>query len=661
MELKRNYTSDFKPKRMASWWNDIDVVLWPDITVKNKIKKRAKAFHDAGIDAVMNYGLHMRFDYADYFQNVHGYLKDVCDELHKYGIKFVDHYTCNLIERPRGLDEFYKLHRSHRHHILLHKDFKAAEYAQYDGHRFWDMCEVDFRDGSRGYTPNYQAELFCHNNPEFLEMHKNYLKRLISEVPIDAIEVDDMCEYGGLTVCGCEHCRERFRRDYGYEIPPLEDKEFWGDTSGHHYTWGNYKNPVFRAYLKMRTDSIADHIKMVKETVGDIPLFTCCSATGPMVLNALSLDLERSEDTLDLVMLENCGLVPSAVNWVSKDAEAMQQRDIAKKMGNAPAIALSYTTFEDSAYFGWALARFWGATNWSSTMSGRLDDVPDDLPKEEDLVTPIYRWEEANSPIDPLKCENVINARLINSRYNRMNGWKNEKGEEVWTLVNGWAQAFVRNNVDYRFVRYRELADADALLSEDTPIVMESNACVSDAQFEAIKTYLSKGGKLIMTLPFGLYDENGYEREKPLSEELLGVKYDGLYVVSGSAELPKLIEDGIIVPAVKVVKGDKRRVFRAKVEDNGRLILHIMNTALTGVPHKWISTFGSKVLDKIESQVTDHVYEIEITGKNLPEFRDGKIKSYEFGGARDVEITKTENGYKVKFDISGSGIYAVIE
>jgi len=661
MVTKRQYTSDFKPKKMASWWNDIDVVLWPDITVKNKIKKRAKAFHEAGIDAVMNYGLHMRFDYADYFQNVHGYLKDVCDELHKYGIKFVDHYSCNLIERPRDLDEFYKLHRSHRHHILLHKDFKAAEYAQYEGHNFRDICEVDLRDGSRGYTPNYQAELFCHNNPGFLDMHKKYLQRLIEEVPIDAIEVDDMCEYGGLTVCGCEYCRERFRRDYGYEIPPLDDKEFWGDTSGHHYTWGNYKNPAFRAYLKMRNDSVKDHIRMVKETVGDIPLFTCCSSTGPMILNALSLDLENSEDILDLVMLENCGLIPNAVNWVGKDAEALQQRDIAKKMGNAPAIALSYTTFDDSAYFGWALARFWGATNWSSTMSGRLDDVPDDLPKEEQLVKSIYRWEEQFSPIDPLKCEDIVNVRLVNSRYNRVNGWRNEKGLEAWNLVNGWAQAFVRNNVGYRFVRYIELGDAEALLSENTPIVMESNACVSDAQFDAIKTYLSNGGKMIMTLPFGLNDENGFEREIALSEELLSANYPGLIIVKGSEDLPDLIEKGIVSPTVKILSGDKRRVFRAKIDSEKRLMIHIMNTALTGVPHKWISTFGNKVLDKIESQLTDHIYEIEVSGEALPELRDCKVKSFEFAGNKDIDITKTENGYKIRFDLSGSGIYAVIE
>lgn len=645
---------------MASWWNEPADLTWPDITVKNKIKKRAKAFHDAGIDSVINYGLHMRFDFSDYFQNYHGYMNEVCAELHKYGIKFIDHYSCNLIERPRDQAEFEKLHRSHRHHVLLHKDFKAAEYACYEGHMFRDICEVDLRDGSRGYTPSYQTELFCHNNPGFLDMHKKYLERLVAEVDFDAIEVDDMCEYGSLAVCGCEYCRERFRREYGLEIPPLSDKSFWGDISGHPNSWGNYENPAFRDYLRMRTDSVLDHIKMVRSVVSPKPLFTCCSATGPMYLNPLALDLEKNADSLDIVMLENCGLTCSSTNWVAKDAEAMQQRDIAKKMGNAPAIALSYTTFEDGAYLGWALARFWGAGNWASTMPGRLDDEPEDLPKLEELMKPIYTWESSHSPVDPFNSEDIVNVRLVNSRYNRENGYHTSSGADAWSLVNGWAQEFVLADIGYRFVRFRELASAEALLSETTPIVVESCACVSEAQFAAVKAYLQNGGIMIIAGEFGIKDEKGFAREKSFSDELKKAGYKGLVFVPGSSELPELIKKGIIKPLVNIIAGDKRRVFRAKTED-GRLIIHIMNTGIVGIPHKWISTFGTKVLDKIENVVTDHEYEFEIYG-NLPELKEKKIKSPEFPGAeKDIFVEPIPGGYRIKADLSGSGIYAVIE
>lgn len=129
-------------------------------------------------------------------------------------------------------------------------------------------------------------------------MHAKYLKRLLSEVPIDAIEVDDMCDYVGLAACGCRYCRERFKRDYDREIPPFDDKRFWGDTSKPMLSWGNYENPAFRDFIQMKTDGIVDHVKLVKSVVGNLPLMSCCSSTGPITLNAISLDLEKCLPTL---------------------------------------------------------------------------------------------------------------------------------------------------------------------------------------------------------------------------------------------------------------------------------------------------------------------------------------------------------------------------
>jgi hypothetical protein len=77
---------------------------------------------------------------------------------------------------------------------------------------------------------------------------------------------------------------------------------------------------------------------MVKEILGDRPLMTCCSATGPMVLNGLGLNLERFMDNLDLLMLENCGMGVDTVLWDRKEAEALLQKNIARNkhhgMGN---------------------------------------------------------------------------------------------------------------------------------------------------------------------------------------------------------------------------------------------------------------------------------------------------------------------------------------
>ena len=198
-------------------------------TKKNtdKIKRRAEGFASAGIDTAIIFGFGLRFDFSNYFGQVHGYFANVAEELHQHGIKLMDHYSCNEIERPLNDAEFKKMHQFQRHTVLLYHDPIAAKYTQYEGHFFNDICEVDLRDGSNGYAPQYQFETFCHNNPGFLDMHHKYLQRLLKEVPIDGIEVDDMGNYPEPTTCGCKYCRERFKKDYGHEIPPFDEKSFW--------------------------------------------------------------------------------------------------------------------------------------------------------------------------------------------------------------------------------------------------------------------------------------------------------------------------------------------------------------------------------------------------------------------------------------------------
>ena len=104
----------------------------PQKKIVDKIKYRAEAFAKAKIDTAINYGWHVRFDFSNYFGQMMGYHANVCEELHKYGIKFMDHYSCNHVERPRGEAEFRKLHKGQRHHVLLFHDEMAAKHAQYE-------------------------------------------------------------------------------------------------------------------------------------------------------------------------------------------------------------------------------------------------------------------------------------------------------------------------------------------------------------------------------------------------------------------------------------------------------------------------------------------------------------------------------------------------
>ena len=652
----------FIPRRIASWWCDFEDLLWPQKKIVDRITSRAESFAKAGIDTAINFGFHIRFDFSNYFGRLHGYYANVCEELHKHDIKFMDHYSCNHVERPRDEMEFRKLHKDHRHHTLLFHDPIAAETAQYEGHFFKDICEVDLRDGSRGYAEQYQLEVFCHNNPDFLDMHGKYLRRLIKEVPFDLIEVDDMCDYAGLTTCGCIHCRARFSRDYGHEIPPFPEPSFWGDTSKPKLLWGDYENPVFRDWIRMKSDIVLDHLKLVKSIVEDKPLLTCCSSTGPIVLNSIALNLERMAPYLDLFMLENVGINIRSTDWVRMDAEAFQQKDIAMKRGHAPAIALSYTIYEKGGYLGWALSRFWGVANWSSTLNQRLEEDPEDALEIEEIIGPLNNWEKEYSDIHYRNCKDVTEARLVSSSYCRDNGYRDEEGTEQWTRVSAWSKELVKNNIGYRIVRSEELEDPEELCSESTPLILDGLGSVSDAQFEAIKIYLSKGGNAWLSLPFGSHDEKGFRRIKNLSDELLATKYKNLTILNSSSvaeSLRKLIAGGLFKPIIRQLSGDPGWALKMQFHEN-KPLLHFLNTAMIPVPHPSLrDNGGNPILKDIESAVKNNQLTFEINAQRIP-LTSLSILSPEIKDrVRMAEISSSGRGFSIiKVNLEGIKVYA---
>lgn len=84
----------FVPNRVTSWWSNIEDLQWPQKKIVDKIRSRAEAFAEAEIDTAINFGFHVRFDFADYLGQLHGYYANMCEELHIQDINFMDYYSC---------------------------------------------------------------------------------------------------------------------------------------------------------------------------------------------------------------------------------------------------------------------------------------------------------------------------------------------------------------------------------------------------------------------------------------------------------------------------------------------------------------------------------------------------------------------------------------
>jgi hypothetical protein len=251
----------------------------------------------------------------------------------------------------------------------------------------------------------------------------------------------------------------------------------------------------------------------------------------------------------------------------------------------------------------------------------------------------------------------------VSSSLCRDNGFRYENGTEQWDRVKAWSEALVRKNIGYRIVRSPELADSNALIAEKTPLILDGTGCVSQSQFEALKTYLSKGGKAWLSLPYGTHDEKGFRRDVPLSSVLTSKKYKNLVImdsVSPAETLNKLTDKGLFKPLIRQVSGDKGWTVRIHLNEN-KPVFHFLNAEMKPVPHPAIKdNGGTPILKDIDSDIINNKISYEIDSR-LKILSPISLLSPESGDrSGNVEISRLPEGStKISFDLTGIKIYAV--
>lgn len=78
----------------------------------------------------------------------------------------------------------------------------------------------------RTWNDNLPSYQFCVSNPDWRETFYAHLRKVLAK-GIDALQVDEL--YHWRRGCTCRHCRERFFRETGWQVPLNECDPAWGD------------------------------------------------------------------------------------------------------------------------------------------------------------------------------------------------------------------------------------------------------------------------------------------------------------------------------------------------------------------------------------------------------------------------------------------------
>lgn len=393
-----------KQYRMVSWWFR-PWFNWRELDEKTKdiLRRRADLFAGNGADSAIVFGFHFRWDYMRYIDRVHEIIRFSADELHQRGIRLWDHHSavlnCNYNPSP---DRFGKT-MSNPRQTISSIDLPVSENLHDD----WKM--IDITTGRPVFLPQYGAQEFCINNPDFRDAYASYLKRMIRETGVDGLMCDDALFYPRLYACGCPHCRER----YGRELPPHTDLSFWG----------NWENEDFRAWLRMRQESVRDFNDMVAEQLpADFPLMNCCSSSANASSSETALCIESFMHASNHAMLEMCGNTPGLDGTYTTRLPAQMLQLAAVKPKRAPLFGQGYGFSTATADFIWAFNKFLGASTWFSQLTHRAklsDDVVRDFPEDAARVGEAFHAEQKFA--DWFDTEHPGKAALLFSRNTMMN------------------------------------------------------------------------------------------------------------------------------------------------------------------------------------------------------------------------------------------------
>ncbi len=496
MDTKNTNNKLLVPRRLINWWMTWEDINWPNMDIHDKIKRRAEAAAKADVTTAILFGAHFRWDYLPYFTILHDYIATVAEELHKYGIELYDRHSVNLIHRYDTKEEMRHVILHSAPHIPFSPSREAAACWEYNGKKINDWRMIDVRSGKPLYYPQYAAEGFCYNNPEYLDAYCDYAKKLAAETGIDGLAAEDSVHYMHFQSCGCPHCRAEFKRRTGMELPSVEDRNFWG----------NWDNPAWIEWIDMRYDTGKHFYERLSDIFPkDFPLITCGANSANYSSVGKACDARAfSEGGSNYVHSEMSGNTPpykhdpvtANISITDRMVAFSHHRGVARDYG-IRSFSTGYGFTEPSANIIWAVNKVLDTDCLFSTLNARLglpDHMLAELPEEPELIGKAFRFEKNH--LDLFQGEQIAQIGVYYSSETRDHTC-------FGILSNGYYKdyAYTLRQLFAEGISSQTVFEFPTNAEKYPMIVVSSVASMKDEEKCAMYKYVANGGKVVVSGP----------------------------------------------------------------------------------------------------------------------------------------------------------------
>lgn len=493
-DLKENMAmSESKEERWGVfWYNEEAVNSWSDADFEAK----ASEFAANGVNRVMTFSFtHFRWSFYPWWDKINHTISRVVRACHKYNIKVIEHHSSHLTSNPRTAKDWQnwenslKVRQSSANAFAGLKEYIAAGDPEIaPGVYLSDCRQIDGRTGDYARTI-YGGYGHCFNNPHFRKAYFDYLAKVYA-AGVDGIMTDDVHFFGYFNACSCKFCREKFRKESGYELPPPHE---WGKFHG------DYSNKVFIAWLQFRMRSTAEFQKAVNQHAESLgyKLLRPNYHTTTYNWNQTAYPFESTGELWTTVFQENMFSSVISQSWLSWAATAAHRRAMARRY-KSRAMSMFYPDSYDKYYFSWALARSWNHLLMATPEGGDLNKVEK-----------LFAGFSDRHPVSATPQE-VPDVAFMQPRSSM--DYTADGLESSARPLRVWMQSAVYSNLQTALLFENESPEEFARYPL---LVVPGATMLSDNDLQTLYNYCQQGGRLLICGAFGIFNTDGTRREHP--------------------------------------------------------------------------------------------------------------------------------------------------
>src|SRR5262245_1729577 len=342
----------------------------------------------------------------------------------------------------------------------------------------------------------------CALGPYNFEFMDRVNREIVAKYAVDGVFANRWAPQGG--DCYCAHCRDNFRRATGRDLPRTADR----------------RDPARRAFVEWRVARLTELWKHWDANIRGVRAAARFIPNGPP-------DMKTAAELADIQFADfqaRRGLTPP---W----ANGRRAKEFRAVMGRKPVAGIFSVGLEEP--YRWKDSvqsepevQLWvadatanGMRPWVTKFSGVLYDrrwLP--------IVERIYDWHYRHERY--LRNErSLARVALLDSEQTETFHTGAADGDRAGDHVLGMYQALIEARVPFDLVH-------EALLTPDRldaykVLVLADAAALSDAQCEAIRRYVQRGGSVVATFASSLYDEVGVRRADFGLADVFGVSFAG--------------------------------------------------------------------------------------------------------------------------------------